>query len=58
MFVQEDALFFHEVLKSIFSGSNLFNQLFENLDGETNVQIEIQKQASQITDFKKFMQLH
>lgn len=51
--LQEDALFFHEVLKSIFSGSNLFDQLFENLDGETNVQIEIQKQASQITDFEK-----
>jgi hypothetical protein len=51
--LQEDALFFHEVLKSIFSGSNLFNQLFENLDGETNVQIEIQKQASQITGFDK-----
>ena len=51
--LQEDALFFHEVLKSIFSGSGLFDQLFEDLDGETNIQVEIQKQASQISEFDK-----
>ncbi|WP_133469439.1 hypothetical protein [Paraglaciecola marina] len=51
--LQEDALFFHEVLKSIFSDSDLFNQLFEDLDGETSVQVEIQKQASQIAEFEK-----
>jgi hypothetical protein len=52
--LQEDALFFHEVLKSIFSGSDLFDQLFEDLDGNTNIQVEIQKQASQISEFEKF----
>ncbi|ETX11661.1 hypothetical protein MUS1_09560 [Marinomonas ushuaiensis DSM 15871] len=51
--LQEDALFSHEVLKSIFSGSSLFGELFENLDSETNIQVEIQKQASQITEFDK-----
>jgi hypothetical protein len=51
--LQEDALFFHEVLKSIFSGSDLFDQLFEDLDGNTNIQVEIQKQASQISEFEK-----
>lgn len=50
--LQEDALFFHEVLKSIFGNSNLYDQLFEDLDGDTEVQIEIQKQASQINDFE------
>jgi len=51
--LQEDALFFHEVLKSIFSGSNLFDQLFEDLDGENNIQVEIQKKSSQISEFEK-----
>ena len=51
--LQEDALFFHEVLKSIFSGSRLFDQLFEDLDGETNIQVEIQKQTSRVEDFDK-----
>jgi len=51
--LQEDALFFHEVLKSIFSGSDLFDQLFEDLDGETNIQVEIQKQTSRVEDFDK-----
>lgn len=51
--LQEDALFFHEVLKSIFDGSGLFDQLFEDLDGETNIQVEIQKQTSRIEDFDK-----
>tara|TARA_R110001592_G_scaffold15411_2_gene67220 strand:- start:434 stop:1744 length:1311 start_codon:yes stop_codon:yes gene_type:complete len=51
--LQEDALFFHEVLKSIFSESNQFDQLFEDLDSETNVQVEIQKQASQILEYDK-----
>lgn len=51
--LQEDALFSHEVLKSILNGSSLFDQLFEDLDSETNIQIEIQKQTSQIGDFDK-----
>ena len=51
--LQEDALFFHEVLKSIFSGSGLFDQLFEDLDGETNIRVEIQKQTSRVEYFDK-----
>jgi len=50
--LQEDALFFHEVLKSILA-SDVFDQLFEDFDGETKVQIEIQKQVSQISEFDK-----
>lgn len=50
--LQEDALFFHEVLKSILA-SDVFDQLFEDFDGETKIQVEIQKQASQITEFDK-----
>lgn len=50
--LQEDALFFHEVLKSIFGKSDLYDQLFEDPEGETEVQIEIQKKASQIAEFE------
>ena len=49
--LQEDSLFFHEVLKEILEGTNLYNQLFESLESETNVNIDIQKRASQITSF-------
>lgn len=31
----------------------MFDQLFEDLDGETNIQVEIQKQVSQISEFEK-----
>ena len=51
--LQEDALFFHEVLKTIIDNSNLYNQLFEDLDGDTEVQIEIQKKVSDIQEFDK-----
>lgn len=51
--LQEDALFFHEILKTIFNDSGLYNQLFEDLDGHTDLQIEIQKKTSQIGDFEK-----
>lgn len=50
--LQEDTLFFHEVLKDIFKGSNLYNTLFEDLDNEVIVSIEIQKAASQISEFE------
>lgn len=43
--LQEDALFFHEVLKTIINDSGLYNKLFEDLDGDTEVQIEIQKKG-------------
>ena len=51
--LQEDALFFHEVLKTIIDDSGLYNRLFEDLDGDTEVQIEIQKRTSLIEDFDK-----
>ncbi len=51
--LQEDALFFHEVLKTIIDDSGLYNRLFEDLDGDTDVQIEIQKRTSLIEEFDK-----
>lgn len=51
--LQEDALFFHEVLKTIIDDSDLYNRLFEDLDGDTEVQIEIQKRTSLIEEFDK-----
>lgn len=48
---QEDPLFFHEVLKTIIADTNLYNQLFEDLDGEMSINIEIQKQTSKIDEF-------
>lgn len=49
--LQEDALFFHEVFKEILKGTNFYNQLFESLDSETHIIIDIQKKASQISNF-------
>ncbi len=49
--LQEDSLFFHEVFKEILKGTNFYNQLFESLESETNVSINIQKRASQIANF-------
>ncbi|PWQ96808.1 hypothetical protein [Leucothrix arctica] len=51
--LQEDALFFHEVLKAIINDSALYNKLFEDIDGDTEIQIEIQKKTSHIIDFEK-----
>ena len=51
--LQEDTLFFHEILKTIIDDSGLYNQLFEDLDGDTDIQIEIQKKTSQIDEFEK-----
>lgn len=50
--LQEDTLFFHEVLKAVFKGSNFYNTLFEDLDNEITVSIEIQKATSQISEFE------
>lgn len=50
--LQEDALFFHEVFKEILKGTNLYNQLFESLENETVININIQKKASQISNFE------
>lgn len=49
--LQEDSLFFHEVLKEILKGTNFYNQLFESLESETCIKISIQKKASQISNF-------
>lgn len=50
--LQEDTLFFHEVLKTIFAGTNFYNELFEDISAERDIQIEIQKQSSKIDDFE------
>jgi hypothetical protein len=49
--LQEDALFFHEVLKELLKDTNVYNQLFESLENETHVSIAIQKRASQIANY-------
>lgn len=49
--MQEDVLFFHEILKDMFVGTNFYNQLFEDIDSETDIQVEIQKKTSQINEF-------
>lgn len=51
--LQEDALFFHEVLKAILGNAALYNQLFEDLNGDTEVHIEIQKKTSQLKEFDR-----
>ena len=49
--LQEDPLFFHEVFKEIVNGTNIYNELFESLNNETFINIDIQKRASQILNF-------
>jgi hypothetical protein len=49
--IQEDNLFFHEILKHLLTGSNYYNQLFEDFDGDSEISIEIQKKVSSIGDF-------
>lgn len=51
--LQEDSLFFHEVFKEILKGTDLYNQLFESLESDTNVNIYIQKKASHISNFER-----
>lgn len=50
--LQEDSLFFHETLKEVFQGTNFYSQLFDSLDNETTISIDIQIKASQITDYE------
>jgi hypothetical protein len=50
--LQEDTLFFHEVLKAVFNNSNLYNTLFEDLDNETIISIEIQQNVKLISEFE------
>lgn len=49
--LQEDNLFFHEVLKRILGNSKYYNQMFEDPEGETNIRINIQQPTSQIEGF-------
>jgi hypothetical protein len=49
--LQEDVLFFHEVLKGILTDSSFYNDLFENEDSRPDVNISIQKKTSHIQDF-------
>jgi hypothetical protein len=49
--LQEDSLFFHEVLKKILKGTEFYNQLFESLESENQIDINIQTKASHITNF-------
>ncbi|PSW10262.1 hypothetical protein C9J01_18800 [Photobacterium rosenbergii] len=51
--MQEDTLFFHEVLKSILGNTGFFNQLFEDPDRETTTEIEIQKKTTAMPDFDR-----
>lgn len=50
--LQEDSMFFNEVLKEIFKNSKFYSQLFESLESETSISIDIQKAASKINDFE------
>ena len=50
--LQEDSLFCNEILKEIFNGTKFYNQLFDSLESETTISIDIQKRASQISDYE------
>jgi hypothetical protein len=51
--LQEDTLFFHEVLKAVFKDSNRYNTLYKNLYREISFQIEIQKEyVQQISEYE------
>lgn len=50
--LQEDPLFFHEILKEIFLETKFYNQLFDSLETETSISIDIQKRASQISEYE------
>lgn len=51
--LQEDNLFFYEVLMQIFANTNYFNTFFENTENNTTISIDIQKPVSQIDGFEK-----
>lgn len=50
--LQEDSLFLHEILKEIFGKSNYYNQLFESINTDVSVDINIQQKTSQISNFE------
>ena len=49
--LQEDTLFFHEVLKGILSADH-YNQIFESFETEITVTIDIQKETSKVNGFE------
>ena len=50
--LQEDSLFFHEILKEVFLDTKFYSQLFDSLENDATISIDIQKRASQITDYE------
>lgn len=50
--LQEDSLFFHEILKEVLGSSKYYSQLFESLENEATISIDIQKRTSQLADFE------
>lgn len=50
--LQEDSLFFHEILKLVFNGTDYYSQLFDSLENEVEISIDIQKQTSKITEYE------
>jgi hypothetical protein len=50
--LQEDNLLLHEILKQIFSGTNFYNQKFDEYSKDNKVNIEIQKEVSSLEDFE------
>jgi hypothetical protein len=51
--MQEDNLFFHEILKFVFNNSNHFLEFFDDIASINNINISIQRDASSITSFDK-----
>ena len=50
--LQEDLLFFNEILKEVFDGTKFYSQLFDSLENETTISVDIQKRTSQISDYE------
>ncbi len=50
--LQEDSLFFHEILKEVFSDTKFYSQLFDSIENETTISIDIQQKTSQISDYE------
>ncbi|CAM4017483.1 hypothetical protein [Vibrio neonatus] len=50
--LQEDALFLHEVLKSIFDGDERYNKLFQDINSSPKLKISIQKKTESIKGYK------
>jgi hypothetical protein len=49
--LQEDALFFHEILKEILD-PKFYSQLFDSLENDVTISIDIQRRVSQIIDYE------